>query len=105
MFVYANEILSKRLVHPCEGVTKLNHLLLDILSILLTLLLVSFLQDVLSILSLLVFRYSFKLFDVNIVCELFNGINVVEKFILVLVGLFFRFSASHVVFLTVRIGI
>ena len=67
MLVDTNQVFAKGLVHSGEGVTQLNHLLLDVLCILLALLLVPLLQDVIPVLGLLIRRDPFQLLLVNIV--------------------------------------
>lgn len=79
MLVHRVQVFAQRFVHARESVTHLDHLLLDALSILLTLLLAAGFEKVVSVFSLLILTDSFQLLLFNIIVNLFHGINIIKE--------------------------
>jgi len=79
VLVDAVEVLAKALVHPPKGLAHLDHLLLDALSVLLRLLLVSLFENFLSALGQFIVADLLKISYFDVVVELFLRIDLVEE--------------------------
>ena len=77
MSVHNVKVLAQTQIHLPERLTHLNHLLLNILSILLRLLLIALLEDILTVLGQLVVTDLLELRNLNVVAEFFVRVHVV----------------------------
>ena len=79
MLVHDIEVLAEAEIHAPKRLAHLDHLLLDVLSILLCFLLVSLLENVFPVLCQLVIANFLKIRYQDVVCKFFHRVDFIVK--------------------------
>ena len=79
MLVDRIQVFTQRLIHARKGLAHLDHLLLNVLSVLMAFLLVLLFKNILTTFVPLIFTDSFQLIIVDVVGQLVHVIDVVEE--------------------------